>query len=116
MTIPTDAQFFSKTDKTKPDIAFLKNHFYREGRLKEEHALYIIDRATQLLRAEPNVLSVEAPVTGVCATTTKSIRHLTPLFHRSLRGHSRPIRACARHHLPHLQQLTSDAIIRSTTS
>ena len=64
MTIPTDAQFFSKTDKTKPDIAFLKNHFYREGRLKEEHALYIIDRGTQLLRAEPNVLSVEAPVTG----------------------------------------------------
>jgi serine/threonine-protein phosphatase 2B catalytic subunit len=68
MTIPTDGQFFSKTDKTKPDIAFLKNHFYREGRLKEEHALYIIDRATMLLRAEPNVLSVEAPVTG--ATTT----------------------------------------------
>jgi serine/threonine-protein phosphatase 2B catalytic subunit len=68
MTIPTDGQFFSKTDKTKPDVAFLKNHFYREGRLKEEHALYIIDRATMLLRAEPNVLSVEAPVTG--ATTT----------------------------------------------
>lgn len=83
MTIPTDAQFFSKTDKTKPDIAFLKNHFYREGRLKEEHALYIIDRATQLLRAEPNVLSVEAPVTGECAATFKSIRHLTPLSSQS---------------------------------
>lgn len=68
MTIPTSDQFFSKTDRTKPDIAFLKNHFFREGRLKEEHALYIIDKATQLLRAEPNVLSVDAPVTGATIT------------------------------------------------
>jgi hypothetical protein len=67
MTIPTDDQFFSKTDKGKPDVAFLKTHFYREGRLKEEHALYIIDKAAQLLRAEPNVLSVDAPVTGATA-------------------------------------------------
>lgn len=71
MTIPTDDQFFSKTDKAKPDVAFLKTHFYREGRLKEEHALYIIEKATQLLRAEPNVLSVDSPVTG--ATTEYSI-------------------------------------------
>ncbi len=68
MTIPTNDQFFAKTDRTKPDIAFLKNHFYREGRIKEEHALYIIDKATQLLRAEPNVLSVDAPVTGATIT------------------------------------------------
>jgi serine/threonine-protein phosphatase 2B catalytic subunit len=64
MTIPTDDVFFSKTEKGKPDVAFLKNHFYREGRIKEEHALFIIDKATQLLRAEPNVLTVDAPVTG----------------------------------------------------
>lgn len=70
MTIPTDDQFFSKTEKGKPDVAFLKNHFYHEGRLKEEHALYIIDKTTQLLRAEPNVLTVDSPVTG--ATTTCS--------------------------------------------
>ncbi|KAN0128199.1 Metallo-dependent phosphatase [Lactarius tabidus] len=79
MTIPTDGQFFSKTDKTKPDIAFLKNHFYREGRLKEEHALYIIDRATMLLRAEPNVLSVEAPVT-VCGDIHGQYYDLMKLF------------------------------------
>ena len=64
MSIPTDDVFFSKTDKTKPDVAFLKNHFYREGRIKEEHALYIIEKATQLLRAEPNVLTVDSPITG----------------------------------------------------
>jgi hypothetical protein len=64
MGIPTDDAFFSKADKSKPDIAFLKNHFYREGRLKEEHALYIVEKATQLLRTEPNVLTIDAPVTG----------------------------------------------------
>lgn len=44
MYLPTDDQFWSKTDKTKPDIAFLKNHFYREGRLTEEQALYILEK------------------------------------------------------------------------
>lgn len=65
MVLPTDEQFFSQQDPTKPDIAFLKNHLYREGRLSEEHALYIIEKATDVLKAEPNLLSVDAPVTGV---------------------------------------------------
>lgn len=64
MTIPTDAQFFSRQDPTKPDIAFLKNHFYREGRVSEDQALWIIEKATSLLRAEPNILQVDAPITG----------------------------------------------------
>jgi serine/threonine-protein phosphatase 2B catalytic subunit len=66
MTLPTDAQFFSREDPSKPDINFLKNHFYREGRLSEEHALYILDAATAVLRAEPNLLYVDAPITGAC--------------------------------------------------
>jgi len=60
---PTDEQFFSDIDPTKPDIVFLKNHFYREGRLTEEQALYILTKATEVLRAEPNVLDIEAPLT-----------------------------------------------------
>jgi len=64
VTTPTDDQFFSKTKKGKPDIAFLKDHFYREGRIKEKQALYIIEKATRLLRVEPNVLTVDAPVIG----------------------------------------------------
>ena len=64
MSIPTDAQLFSKTDPSKPDVAFLKNHFYREGRISEEHALYILEKGTDILRAEPNLLYVDAPVTG----------------------------------------------------
>ena len=65
MSIPTDAQFFSKSDPSKPDVAFLKNHFYREGRLSEEHALYILEKGTEILRSEPNLLHVDAPVTGM---------------------------------------------------
>ena len=64
MFIPTDAQFFSKEDPSKPDVAFLKNHFYREGRVTEEQALYILEKGTELLRAEPNLLEVDAPITG----------------------------------------------------
>lgn len=64
MQIPTDAQFFSSTDPSKPDIAFLKNHFYREGRLTEEQCLFIIEKGTEVLKKEPNLLEVDAPVTG----------------------------------------------------
>ncbi|KAG5353427.1 hypothetical protein C0989_006945 [Termitomyces sp. Mn162] len=66
MQIPTNEQFFHRhgQDQTKPDIAFLKNHFYREGRISEDHALWILETATELLRKEPNVLQVDAPITG----------------------------------------------------
>lgn len=67
MSPPTDAQFWSKVDPSKPDIAFLKNHFYREGRLTEDQAMFIIERATEILRAEPNLLEIDAPITGVLA-------------------------------------------------
>jgi len=89
---PTDEQFYSKTDPSKPDIAFLKNHFYREGRLTEEQALFILEkyviivitinmgdsadtsillflllvtRGGEILRQESNLLEVDAPIT-VC--------------------------------------------------
>jgi serine/threonine-protein phosphatase 2B catalytic subunit len=47
MYVPTDEQFWSKEDSSKPDIAFLKNHFYREGRLTEEQALYILQKSAK---------------------------------------------------------------------
>ena len=75
MTIPTDDVFFSKKEKGKPDVDFLRDHFYQEGRIKEEHALYIIDKATQLLRAEPNVLTIgrDAPVIGAPTIASSSV-------------------------------------------
>lgn len=62
---PSDSQFYSAQDPTKPDIAFLKNHFYREGRLTHDQVIYIITTATEILKQEPNVLEVEAPITGI---------------------------------------------------
>ncbi|QRV81821.1 protein phosphatase 3, catalytic subunit [Ceratobasidium sp. AG-Ba] len=79
MTLPTDAQFFSRADPSKPDIAFLKNHFYREGRITEEQALWIIERGTALLRAEPNLLEVDAPIT-VCGDVHGQYYDLMKLF------------------------------------
>ncbi len=52
MFLPTSEQFFSSADPTKPDIAFLKNHFYREGRLTEEQALFILEKC--VLRPGPS--------------------------------------------------------------
>ncbi|KAG1731711.1 Metallo-dependent phosphatase-like protein [Suillus lakei] len=79
MNVPTDAQFFSRQDPTKPDIAFLKNHFYREGRVTEDQAIWILERATALLRAEPNVLQVDAPIT-VCGDIHGQYYDLMKLF------------------------------------
>ena len=87
MSIPTDAQFFSSTDPSKPDVAFLKNHFYREGRISEEHALYILEKGTEILRAEPNLLYVDAPVTGTFLPYSGSSHYV---FH----AHSTPFHLC----------------------
>jgi len=71
MQVPTPEQFFSKEDPTKPDVNFLKNHFYREGRVSEEQALYILEKATDLLKQEPNLVAVDAPVTGESRVSPK---------------------------------------------
>ena len=63
--IPTDDQFYSKKDPTKPDLVFLKNHFLREGRLSIDQALYIIKKATAILKSEPTLLDLESPLTGI---------------------------------------------------
>ena len=64
MSKPTNEQFFSKKDPTKPELEFLKNHFLREGRLTDEQAMLIVQKGTEILKKEPNMLDIEAPITG----------------------------------------------------
>lgn len=82
MHIPTAEQFFSKEDPTKPDVNFLKNHFYREGRISEDHAVYILEKATDLLKQEPNLVAVDAPVTGelTVSVQTRYVSDTLPLW------------------------------------
>ncbi len=76
---PTDQQFFSSTDRSKPNLQFLKQHFVREGRLTEEQALHIIHAGTEVLRSEPNLLEMDAPIT-VCGDMHGQYFDLMKLF------------------------------------
>lgn len=76
---PTDDQFFSPTDRSKPNLQFLKQHFYREGRLTEEQALFIIEEGTKVLKQEPNLLEMDAPIT-VCGDVHGQYYDLMKLF------------------------------------
>jgi serine/threonine-protein phosphatase 2B catalytic subunit len=76
---PTDEQFYEDSTRQKPNIQFLKQHFYREGRLTEEQALFIIRKGSELLRAEPNLLEMDAPIT-VCGDVHGQYYDLMKLF------------------------------------
>lgn len=76
---PTDEQFFDRNDPTKPDLKFLKEHLYCEGRLTDEQALYIINQTTKILANEPTLLDVAAPVT-VCGDIHGQYYDLMKLF------------------------------------
>ncbi|KAF2235882.1 Metallo-dependent phosphatase [Viridothelium virens] len=76
---PTEDQFLSPNDRSKPNLQFLKQHFYREGRLTEDQALWIIQMGTDLLKQEPNLLEMDAPIT-VCGDVHGQYFDLMKLF------------------------------------
>ena len=76
---PSDDQFWSPQDRSKPNLGFLKQHFYREGRLTEQQALWIIRQGTKVLKNEPNMLEMDAPIT-VCGDVHGQYYDLMKLF------------------------------------
>lgn len=62
---PSDEQLWEDRKRGIVNINFLTEFFRKEGRLREDQALEIIERGTAILAAEPNLLHLDAPTT-VC--------------------------------------------------
>lgn len=62
----SEAEFYI-TDEwghTLPNIGFLKTHFFKEGRIHEHHALWLIEHAMTLLKRDANLVQLSGAVTG----------------------------------------------------
>ena len=63
---PTDDEFYARgaNGQTVPNVAFLKEHFFKEGRLEESQAVFILKEATRMLTPEHNLLYLTGPIVG----------------------------------------------------
>ncbi|ORX74473.1 calcineurin [Linderina pennispora] len=77
--IPEHSDVFENGDQTKPNCDFLKDHFFREGRLRESDALAILEEATAILKSEPTLLTLSSPVT-ICGDVHGQYYDLMKLF------------------------------------
>ncbi|KAJ7289147.1 Metallo-dependent phosphatase-like protein [Mycena rebaudengoi] len=77
----SDAEFFTQDNfgASKPNVRVLRDHFFREGRLTEEHALFILKHTTKLLSWEPNMVEVQGSVT-ICGDIHGQYYDLLKLF------------------------------------
>ncbi|CAF1060991.1 unnamed protein product [Didymodactylos carnosus] len=63
-TRPLDIDdLFSSPDNNKPNLEILKQHLLLEGRLTENAALHIIEAGANILREEPTMINIDAPIT-----------------------------------------------------
>lgn len=75
---PTDDEVFDRATG-KPNLEFLKDHFYREGRLSNDQAIRIVEAGTRILEQEPTLLEVDAPIT-ICGDVHGQFFDLLKLF------------------------------------
>lgn len=73
----SSSELFDKNNK--PDHILLREHLKQEGRLTSECALTILKHATEILRNEPTMLEVAAPIT-VCGDIHGQYFDLMKLF------------------------------------
>ncbi|GMM45248.1 calcineurin catalytic subunit A [Pichia kluyveri] len=76
--IPEDSVLFANKGGL-PDYKFLREHFKREGKLKESQVLKIIKMATKIFENEPNMLHIPSPVT-ICGDIHGQLYDLCKLF------------------------------------
>ncbi|ORY97776.1 calcineurin catalytic subunit CnaA [Syncephalastrum racemosum] len=76
---PTDEELWSKERPDCPDLEFLKKHFTHEGRLTEAQALKILRSVQVILRSEPTLLRIPAPIT-ICGDVHGQFYDLLKLF------------------------------------
>ncbi|KAF9531411.1 serine/threonine-protein phosphatase 2B catalytic subunit [Crepidotus variabilis] len=78
--IPSEEEFFvNEGHQKRISHEYLKNHFFNEGRVSEEQALYILEQATNVLSREPNMVSVKSPVT-ICGDIHGQYYDLMKMF------------------------------------
>ena len=101
---PTDDQFFAydRNGVPIPNLDFMRGHFLSEGRLTEQQAIYILERATDLLSREPNLLPVPSPVTGESPVLSMPPTFLrcTTLVCGDIHGQFVGVRRSQRHNKP----------------
>jgi serine/threonine-protein phosphatase 2B catalytic subunit len=76
---PSENDLFRNIEGGIPDCDFLRSHFYHEGMLTENQVMRIIGRGTSVLKAEPNMLNLPAPII-ICGDIHGQYYDLLKLF------------------------------------